>query len=283
MTKIEYQATITSTARHHIEEAMTKAVVRYCPKCKKGPCEKDEGCNSVNCTGCSYRFCFACGEGVGNEYASHFGGDKPCPLFDNTKERLEREAADAQDRTVTELLDTRPELHEADLIVDQSAWTRRFPRVSTDGTRVETAVAGVEVPAQGANPQYPANRLRQLPEAQLQVRHIPENVETGRPLSCGFGFSLMVVFVLGTVGGLEALTFMLIKNNQANISIAFLYCTVAFGFYSFVAFFSFNIVLCVLGTVTGMFVIIAWKCLENDCVTGCGLIFAETWLVIQRK
>lgn len=49
-------------ARRVIEEAMTKAVVRKCWKCKRR-FVKDGGCNAVSCV-CGGKTCFACREPI---------------------------------------------------------------------------------------------------------------------------------------------------------------------------------------------------------------------------
>lgn len=112
-----------ATARHEVEEEMAKAVLRYCPKCKHGPFEKDTGCNRVKCPKCKHQHCYACGESV-PQYALHYGTGKPCPLFEDTKERLKNEAAAAQERVVREVMEKQPELREEDIIVDQSLLQR---------------------------------------------------------------------------------------------------------------------------------------------------------------
>ena len=47
------------TGRHCVEEAMTLAKVRACPKCKK-PFLKESGCNKITCTGCGTLSCYVC-------------------------------------------------------------------------------------------------------------------------------------------------------------------------------------------------------------------------------
>ena len=102
---------------------MAKAVLRYCPKCKHGPFEKDAGCNRVRCPKCKHRHCYACGEAV-PQYSVHYGTGKPCPLFEDTKERLKIEAAVAQERVVRQVMEKQPELKAEDVIVDQSLLVR---------------------------------------------------------------------------------------------------------------------------------------------------------------
>ncbi|KJA18481.1 hypothetical protein HYPSUDRAFT_144920, partial [Hypholoma sublateritium FD-334 SS-4] len=45
--------------RHTIEEAMTAALMRNCPKCKKAFI-KDEGCNKMTCPTCRTLSCYVC-------------------------------------------------------------------------------------------------------------------------------------------------------------------------------------------------------------------------------
>jgi hypothetical protein len=119
----ENRGTDASTARHKVEEEMTKAVLRYCAKCKHGPFEKDEGCNRITCPKCHSSQCYACGELFVN-YEDHFGTGKPCRLFENTPERLRNEAAAAQERVVAEVLGKRPGLKVEDVLVDESLFQR---------------------------------------------------------------------------------------------------------------------------------------------------------------
>src|SRR5437773_5987162 len=113
----ENQRSKSATARHEVEEEMAKAVLRYCPKCKHGPFEKDAGCNRVKCPKCRHSHCYVCGQSVPH-YADHYGPQKPCALFEDTTERLKNEAAAAQERTVREVMEKQPELRPEDVIVD---------------------------------------------------------------------------------------------------------------------------------------------------------------------
>ena len=52
--------------RHIVEESMTEALLRRCPKCKV-PIIKDGGCNKLACSQCGCKVCDVCGE----SYAPH--------------------------------------------------------------------------------------------------------------------------------------------------------------------------------------------------------------------
>lgn len=113
---------------------MTKAVLRFCPRCKHGPFEKDDGCNRVKCPKCGYQHCYACGKEV-QHYADHFGKNKTCILFEVTADRLKKEAAAAQKRTVREILLQQPKLKEKDVIVDETIIEGRNDDTDIDPVR----------------------------------------------------------------------------------------------------------------------------------------------------
>ncbi|ORX36468.1 hypothetical protein BD324DRAFT_651707 [Kockovaella imperatae] len=45
--------------RHSVEEAMSEALIRKCPRCSK-PFLKEYGCNKIHCTGCNTLSCYVC-------------------------------------------------------------------------------------------------------------------------------------------------------------------------------------------------------------------------------
>jgi TRIAD3 protein (E3 ubiquitin-protein ligase RNF216) len=45
--------------RHAIEEAMSEALIRKCPKCTQA-CVKEAGCNKMMCQTCRTMFCYVC-------------------------------------------------------------------------------------------------------------------------------------------------------------------------------------------------------------------------------
>ncbi|KAL7415104.1 hypothetical protein BDY24DRAFT_383722 [Mrakia frigida] len=98
--------------RHHIEEEMTKALIRVCPNTTcKTPALKEQGCNKMTCTACRTVFCYVC-SAVITDY-SHFDQSpadysKPkdkdkCPLWEDMNVRHAKEVADARDRAQAEL------------------------------------------------------------------------------------------------------------------------------------------------------------------------------------
>ncbi|KAI6027043.1 hypothetical protein EDC04DRAFT_175573 [Pisolithus marmoratus] len=51
-------------AQHHVEEAMSRALVRNCPKCQK-VFIKESGCNKMTCPNCSTVSCYICRQIIG--------------------------------------------------------------------------------------------------------------------------------------------------------------------------------------------------------------------------
>ena len=73
-------------ARTRVEDAMTEAMLRECPKCKK-KYFKEEGCNKMTCE-CGQSMCYLCRQPVSNDYKHFYGqGGTPqagqCPLWSN--------------------------------------------------------------------------------------------------------------------------------------------------------------------------------------------------------
>lgn len=98
------------TDQQKAEEKMAEAIIRRCPRpgCNT-PIIKDEGsqsCNMMYCPKCDFPMCYICRADVTKERYDHFErrlqpGDKPdkmqikpCPLYDNTMKRHEKELKD---------------------------------------------------------------------------------------------------------------------------------------------------------------------------------------------
>jgi len=110
--------------RHIIEEAMTKALLKICPKCKV-PILKDGGCNKLVCSQCRCYVCDFCGKDITKESYGHFDPNngqsaatsQKCPTTDGdyvrNKERVEKAEKEAMAKVRAE----NPDLSEDDLKV----------------------------------------------------------------------------------------------------------------------------------------------------------------------
>lgn len=75
----EVEKTIVTEARSLIEESMTDAYVRKCPRCYVA-FVRDSGCNKITCANCNVMSCYICRKIIQN--VSHFD-DLVCPLSSN--------------------------------------------------------------------------------------------------------------------------------------------------------------------------------------------------------
>lgn len=100
--------------RHTVEEAISAAKIRSCPKCKKAYIKSD-GCNKISC-GCGSKSCYVCRKQI-SDYAhfcqtphcNHVSCGK-CPLHTNDAEddaRAMREAGLAAAARVEEKTHTK--------------------------------------------------------------------------------------------------------------------------------------------------------------------------------
>jgi len=109
----------TLSAKHQVEEAMSKALIQKCNKCAK-PFVKLMGCNKMTCT-CGNLQCYVCGENITGY--QHFetkrkDGTK-CVLHENDDHRLVQKIQAAQADAVKKVLEERGhELKEDDIKVD---------------------------------------------------------------------------------------------------------------------------------------------------------------------
>lgn len=111
--------------RHAIEEAMSEALIRNCPKCKV-KIVKEDGCNRMTCTKCHCHMCYICRRDISKEMYSHF--NKPpsfCKTYDDQRtHRHQDEVERAQNTAISEALSQNPDLTEEDLRV-YKATTRK--------------------------------------------------------------------------------------------------------------------------------------------------------------
>ncbi|KAF9264839.1 hypothetical protein L218DRAFT_861859 [Marasmius fiardii PR-910] len=114
--------------RHAIEEAMTRALMRSCPKCNKA-FVKDDGCNKMTCPNCRSLSCYICRKLIPEGYA-HFNqapphepttskSSKKCPLWDGPVEaRHAKEVQEAAEKAKEEYRLENPDVDDKDIHVD---------------------------------------------------------------------------------------------------------------------------------------------------------------------
>ncbi|KAK0499446.1 hypothetical protein EDD18DRAFT_852256 [Armillaria luteobubalina] len=111
--------------RHAIEEAMTKALMRNCPKCQKAFI-KEAGCNKMSCPNCHTLSCYVCRQVITGY--DHFNQQAPgapialkskkCLLWDSVDVRHSDEVKAAAERALAEYRRDHPDVEEADIRVD---------------------------------------------------------------------------------------------------------------------------------------------------------------------
>ncbi|KAI0742253.1 hypothetical protein C8Q80DRAFT_1108089 [Daedaleopsis nitida] len=111
--------------RHAIEEAMTHALMRNCPKCQKA-FVKEMGCNKMTCPNCATLSCYICRKVITGY--DHFGNPPPytgrrdpkkCPLWDSSVEgRHSDEVTAAAKKALEDFKRAHPELDEKEIAVD---------------------------------------------------------------------------------------------------------------------------------------------------------------------
>ncbi|KAF7294852.1 hypothetical protein MIND_01023100 [Mycena indigotica] len=113
--------------RHHIEEAMTRALMRNCPRCQKA-FVKDAGCNKMICPGCNAMSCYVCRKLItGYEHFASMPGQPVaagssksgrCPLWDTVEQRHADEVKAAADQAREAYKRDNPDADDQDLQVD---------------------------------------------------------------------------------------------------------------------------------------------------------------------
>ncbi|KAI9035619.1 E3 ubiquitin-protein ligase [Aspergillus affinis] len=107
--------------RHTVEEAMSEALIRNCPKCKV-KIVRESGCNRMQCSKCGSNMCYICRQDISHDLYNHFGKAPTfCKTYDDHEEdRHEYEVDRAQKTTISEVLSQNPDLTEDDLLIDES-------------------------------------------------------------------------------------------------------------------------------------------------------------------
>lgn len=102
--------------RHLVEEAMSQALIRKCPKCSVN-IVKEYGCNKMVCPQCRCVMCYVCKKNITGQNYNHFSaGPNRCPLHDC---RVENEVNKAQDDAIEKIQAEKPDMRREDLIVEK--------------------------------------------------------------------------------------------------------------------------------------------------------------------
>ncbi|KAL4893509.1 hypothetical protein BDV59DRAFT_177517 [Aspergillus ambiguus] len=106
--------------RHQVEEAMSEALIRPCPRCKV-KIVKESGCNRMFCTRCHCFMCYVCRKDITHQGSYNHFNRAPtfCPTWDHPEKppRSHSEVDNAQDAAIARLLQSNPTLTEEDLRV----------------------------------------------------------------------------------------------------------------------------------------------------------------------
>lgn len=142
-------------AQHIVEEAMTRALMRNCPKCQKAFI-KEHGCNKMTCPNCQTVSCYICREVI-NGY-EHFVNPRPngqvdkkkCLLWDPVEQRHATEVQEAAKKAMEDLKRDRPDVDESNI-------------------KIDIPIAGPAQPVPNMHPPLPMNAAWALPIAHGQV------------------------------------------------------------------------------------------------------------------
>lgn len=110
--------------RRMVEEAMTEALIRTCPRCKVRVVRTD-GCNKVVCVKCHAIMCDVCKADITSIGYRHFRGENGnrtgCPLHEEDfgKGRMREEVKRARDAAVQSLMATNSDIKAEDLRLEE--------------------------------------------------------------------------------------------------------------------------------------------------------------------
>lgn len=120
------------TERHAVEEAMTMALIKICPKCQVAIIKAD-GCNKLVCSKCRTMMCDVCGHDITKEGYKHFKDSasshspsvlKKCCLHDDANRRNDERVAAAEKQALAKVRAENPGISEEDLKIKFSKAVR---------------------------------------------------------------------------------------------------------------------------------------------------------------
>ncbi|KAH8429587.1 E3 ubiquitin-protein ligase RNF216 [Aspergillus melleus] len=156
--------------RHAVEEAMSEALIRNCPRCKV-KIVKENGCNRMQCSKCGCNMCYVCRKDITQEYYGHFGrAPSYCKTHDGHENRHRDDVERAQRATISEVLSRNPDLTEKDLLIHEST----PGKISNAAPRPRFAAPPVNLPIQRALQEVRAARMGVVPQP-LRAGDAPEN------------------------------------------------------------------------------------------------------------
>ncbi|KAL5355741.1 hypothetical protein BJX96DRAFT_170953 [Aspergillus floccosus] len=97
--------------RHQVEEAMSKALIRSCPRCNV-KIVKASGCNNMYCSKSNCNMCYLCQKDITKEGTRHFDPARGC----NSNDDRLQDVYKAQETTI-KILQEDPTLKDEDLLV----------------------------------------------------------------------------------------------------------------------------------------------------------------------
>ncbi|KAJ3235999.1 hypothetical protein HDU81_011270 [Chytriomyces hyalinus] len=109
----------TLSVRHQIEEAMTQALLRKCPKCDN-QYYKTDGCNKMSCPRCHTLQCYVQRgyDHFSNAPSGQVQAGKSCPLWEDTEHRNAQDVSNALQLALEEAKKLNPTVDEKDIHVE---------------------------------------------------------------------------------------------------------------------------------------------------------------------
>ncbi|RMJ27552.1 Ring finger protein [Aspergillus sp. HF37] len=114
--------------RHLVEEAMSEAYIRPCPRCKL-KIVKEVGCNKMTCPKCYCMMCYVCKKDITREGYEHFGRRQgACRVEDDPRQKhMHQEVDRAEEAAIERIKAEKPDLSYDDLLVNRPG-QERAPR-----------------------------------------------------------------------------------------------------------------------------------------------------------